>query len=64
MLGAGARRGKRVAFQDESNKRTAAEMSMQDAVDEGQESEGHSEITEPQHLGTHLKLFDATSTCS
>ena len=29
MLGAGARRGKRVAFQDESNKRTAAEMSMQ-----------------------------------
>ena len=34
-----------------------------DAVDEGQESEGHSEITEPQHFGTHLKLFDATSTC-
>ena len=58
MLGAGARRGKRVAFQDESNKRTAAEMSMQTPLTK----EGDSEIAEPQHFGTRLKFFQDTST--
>ena len=41
------------SFEDEGNKRRAAEMSLQTPLTK----EGDSEIAEPQHFGTRLKFF-------